>query len=81
MLTNRKPDPQDEPASTGLALDDPAVADALDAYLRELAAGQQPDPEAFFARFPAVRNKLAGCVEAAEFVQRVAAEIHNPFAH
>jgi hypothetical protein len=43
MLGNGTPASRDEPQegpAVGLALDDPAVADAVDEYLRELAAGR-----------------------------------------
>ena len=60
-----------------LELDDLQVIDAVDEYVSALEAGQQPDREALLARFPAIRDSLAGSLDAAEFVQRVAIDREN----
>jgi hypothetical protein len=59
---------------TTVGLDDLQVIDAVDEYLSALQAGRQPNRGALLARFPAIRDALAGCLDAVEFVQRAATD-------
>jgi hypothetical protein len=63
----------EEPASS--RLDDLQVIDAVDEYLSFLQAGGQPDREALLARFPGLRDEIAGYLEAVEFIHEALVEL------
>jgi hypothetical protein len=52
------------PSETNRVLDDLRVADALDEYVQALEAGCRPDREELLARFPGIRDPLAGYLDA-----------------
>lgn len=53
----------------GDPLDDPRVFQAIPEYQAELEAGRRPERAAFLARHSALGGRLAGCLDALEFVK------------
>ena len=61
--------PPDAPA---VALDDPRVIQAVEAYLAARDAGALPDREEWLARYPELAPALARCLDGLEFLHRAA---------
>src|SRR5437016_2014465 len=53
-------------------LEDSGVIQAVQEYLSALEAGHEPDRQQFLARYPALAQGLAECLDALEFVYTAA---------
>src|SRR5260370_9660 len=53
-------------------LEDSGVIQAVQEYLTALEAGRKPDRQQFVARYPAIAQGLAECLDALEFVHTAA---------
>src|SRR5262249_24386425 len=58
--------------------EDPQVTRVLKDYLESLERGEIPDRQAFFARHPAVADKLAAYFDSLEFIQRAVTQVRSP---
>jgi WD40 repeat protein/serine/threonine protein kinase/tetratricopeptide (TPR) repeat protein len=63
------------PAGT---LEDPQVIGAVEEYLRALDAGEKPNRQEFLARYPAIAEALAECLEGLEFVHAADPRLQQP---
>jgi serine/threonine protein kinase len=65
-------DRQTFPSSAGLGmepdLDDPRLVQAVQEYLQAMETGLRPNRDDFLARYPAIAESLAECLEGLEFV-------------
>jgi serine/threonine protein kinase len=64
--------------TSGQAPDDERVIEAMHEYLAALEAGQNPDRAAFLARYPAIAEELADCLEGLEFVHGLGPHADEP---
>jgi serine/threonine protein kinase/WD40 repeat protein len=65
-------------ASAGTAPTDPRLAEALEAYRRELIAGRRPDRRTLRARYPDLVDALDECLDALDFLHAAAQDLSHP---
>jgi eukaryotic-like serine/threonine-protein kinase len=59
-------------SGSGDALDDPRVAEVVQAYLTELEQGARPDREGYLRRFPELEGAIAQCLDGLDLVRATA---------
>jgi hypothetical protein len=70
--------PRAEPSCSGPPVDEALVVGAVREYLALVEAGQQPDRNAFAARYPAIAEALAECLGGLDFVRAAVPEWGGP---
>src|SRR5262245_59952972 len=63
------------PEAAAVSLDDPRLAQVVEAYVAALLAGPRPDRHVFLARHPELTQALAECLDALDFLHGAAGQL------